>query len=830
MAQRRSVRSWLFLIFGLALINSIATPLALQLAIPPGFASAVWPPAGIALAACWYFGGRISPGVWLGSFFGNLVSVATSSPLQVGPGDLAVAVGIASGSTLAAVVAATWLRSRSSHSSALVTGSQLLGFFVIGAGLDPALAALCGASTLYLSGLIAADAMAFNWLTWAVGDSIGVLIFTPIALSLLSRERRLWRPRRRSVAVPLVISFVLVTGLFVFARARYGDRQERALDRAIDRVSMILSSRLEIHRDRLRWAQIVYAVGDSGDIDGDSSDGDDAATGARTDRLRAIARVYAEDCADCLGLAWRQGGSARSAFAMLVERAGGSVGQALEHSADMRAALASAAEQRALRATDAFALPGPEPERALWLVQPLCQRALLGAGRGCSEAGSSDAGALALALAPASLMARARTFARDNRLELWVSDDRATDGAQWLLRSVSSDGMALSPPSIPGHAADASASGDRRAPWRRRSLEVGGRTWTVHIAPTQAALTGRESAEQWGLLAGGMGFVGMLGLFLLGASGRRAEIESEVEQRTAELARVNRQLADEVSERKSAQEALAKSAAAAEAASEAKSRFLANMSHEIRTPMNAIIGMSELLAGGDLNAEDREYVAIIREASRSLLHIIEDVLDISRIEAGRIELAAAPFELAEVVESTRKLLLERALQRGLELRLEIASEVPATLIGDPGRLRQVLVNLVGNAIKFTEEGHVTVTVEVDPDGAKNPAEGDAGGDAGGDTGGDTGGDDDGRCSVRFCVSDTGVGVPADKQKLVFAAFEQADTSASRRYGGTGLGLTIASELVALMGGRIWMHSELGRGSQFYFTARFGMSAGAAEPR
>jgi signal transduction histidine kinase len=744
--------------------------LALVAANPSGFASAVWPPAGLAMAALLHYGAR----AWIVPLAGSLaINLTTLLPsLLRAPGEaLGLVLAVAIGSTLATVAGAMGIRRTTGTPVHLIGTREILAFTLWGGVITPALAALSGATCLLVTGRIQDAAYGFTWLTWYVGDSIGVLIFTPVLLAVIERDQPLWRQRRLSVVLPLLVAFVFVLGFFLYNRGRYEARQAHELGQVAERLRRSLRQELAGEIDLLHMLEEMYGVIDTGDAQ----------------PFHTLASHRLDENPVLAAVAWlpqSATGVHRATWVATQSPNVSALRAAISADAEIPRALARARVTGALAATAAWPrMLGQGDAPVLWVFAPV-PAAAPPARR------QPVRGYFGVALSLDALIVPLRGLARSANVHAWLENPDAPERA---VARVAVDVNAPDP---------AELSELARGFVVVREVRIADHAWRLRVAPTASYLSGADSLALWLTLAGSLGFTAMLGIFLLSFSGRHAAIAALVAERTAALTQAKLHLEREVAERELAQSSLARAALAAEAASRAKTRFVNTMSHEVRTPMNAVIGMAQLLSFTELEPEQRECVDAIQDAGTALLALVDDVLDMARIESGRVQLDSRPFTLRATVQSLCVLLGARARGQDLTLSQDVAPGVPDALVGDANRLRQVLVNLVGNAIKFTERGSVTIEVAVQAHERET-------------------------VTLRFRVVDTGIGIPEDKRESIFEAFEQGDASLARRFGGTGLGLSIAAELVQLMGGHIGVDSEVGKGSVFSFTARFGLARDAA---
>jgi two-component system, sensor histidine kinase len=766
--------------------------LGLLLAIPPGYATAVWPPSGIALAGALLFGYSVAPGIFLGSFFVNLgVSLsALSAASLLRTVEAAASIGL--GATLQACVGAFLVRRLVGFPTALDEASDVTRFLVLVGPVSCLVNATWSVAALAVTGALAWSAYPFSWWTWWLGDSIGVMTVTPLVFILAAEPRQVWWARRGSVGVSLAVAFLLMTVLF----ERFSAVEKGAIRSAFEPRAVTLANTL--HRDLDNYLEVLYSIGGlytgTTEVDRQSfrafvtrslerhpgikalewvprvpaSQRATYEQAARGDGFRAFQITERNSTGDVVAAGLR-----REYFPVyFVEPYRGneaSLGFDLASNPIRQHALDTARDSGDIASTSRFGLV-QETGTSFGVIVCLPVYNRGGSTATVSLRRQNLKGFAGLVLRMDDFMLSSLAGQQPGDVEVRLYDETGPDAEATLARSTA-----------PAAHRDRSSVPVLRQPgglsWQT-SFEVADHRWGIQVLPGPDYHL-PHSFQAWTLPLTTLIMTGLLVGLLLIVTGRSLKIEALVEQRTAELMRANAEL-------KEARRRADAAKADADQANQAKSEFLSRMSHELRTPLNAILGFAQVMEMEVLPPEQRESLEHILKGGRHLLELVNEVLDIARIEAGRLRLSLEPIALQEMIRDDLELIAPLAARAGIRLENQMSAAPRRFVLADPQRLRQVLLNLLSNAIKYSRKGGLVVLSQEElPTGR-----------------------------LRIRVRDTGPGIASEKLGELFTPFARLGAEQTG-VEGTGLGLALSKHLMEHMGGTIGVETALGQGSTFW---------------
>jgi len=782
----------------LAAAYFVTGKLGLMLAVPPGYATAIWPPSGIALAGIIIFGWRAWLGVLIGSFLVN-ISVG-ASPSLANIFSLGVPLMIATGAALQAVIGAILVRKFAGFPNDLANVKEVFTFLFWGALVSCLVNSTISVTTLMLSGKITATNFLFNWWTWWLGDVIGVLIFTPLILVWTLKPDNKWRTRRLPVTLTMSTTFFL-TLISVNLGTSWEIKQlEFQFNQHATNLARTFEKNLFSHFEVMHSLKSFYR----------------ASSHIAREEFKIFMERSFTDLSGIQALSWNPlvYDSERESFERATRQEGLTDFQITERNS---AGELIRAAQRPTYVTVHYIEPFATNQKALGFdvsSNPVRREALeLARDTGkfvstaritlVQETGQQFGLLVFMPIYKKDLPYNTLEERRKNLAGYMVGVFRAGDLVRESLHDLDQKGLFY-------QLLDESASIEEQTlfnshdsgtanisiplehylfAWSTKRLEanfpfiVGQRHWNFQIMPTQEYVAKYRPENAWLILVMGLLISSLVGAFVMVISGRDVLLQHLVEKRTREYEEKNQLLEQEIIIRKQAEKE-------ADSANRMKSEFLANMSHEIRTPMNAVIGFSDLLIPLVKDKQQKNYLDSIITSGRALLSLINDILDLSKIEAGHLEIQYSHTDLNLIFLEIQQIFMMKANEKGLDFIIKIEKGLPTGLIIDEIRIRQIVINLVSNAIKFTKQGYIKISVH------KVFCE------------------NHNKINLIIAVEDTGIGIPEEQQARMFESFTQVEGQSTRQYGGTGLGLAISKRLIKLMNGEIMVQSKVNSGSVF----------------
>lgn len=758
------------------------------MAIPPGYATIFWPAAGIALAFTYLFGYRVSIGIFIGSFVLNAYSHAdTVSSANSIASFVFNTTAVALSSTLQSILGAALIKKFLGRSTLLQSVKEVGSFMLLGGPLSCLVASILSVTVLYITGAVPAENLKFSWWTWYIGDVLGVLVFAPITLLVLNKD--IQNRRKLTVVVPLLLIFLSVIGFFSWVISYEDKIEKNAFHYSAVTIKKEMEEHLKHYTQEIETVRDFYAASQNVDEEEFFT----FTSGAINRNSGIVAFIWAPrvdpaNVTSFTAAAQKELGRDYKMRRILNDKILDMDDTKIKKSQAFYPIYYRYPPHETLNVlgVDLYSESNRRMaiKKAIDSGQPVASRRL----QLLSDKGK-DAYAF-LTIAPIYKNGAAVSTVEQRRqsvIGVIVIVCKFSDFLDPIFSKWKNHGLVLV---LHGHEDNILYS--TRNDYKKnlfysnpdyfrytyhahlQSLQSG---WEIDIGLEKQYLLSHIKWPIWIALALGSLFTAICSAFLLTTSGQTALVQEMIAIKTKELV-------DQQQSLKSARDQ-------ADKASAAKSEFLANMSHEIRTPMNGILGMANLLTKTPLNYEQLHFAKTIKNSADILMQIIDDILDLSKIEAGKIELENVPFDLKQLCTSVCDLLIVKAQEKNLVFQLFYDPGCPQSFVGDPWRIRQVLFNLCSNAIKFTASGHVFIRINKTSEQNK-------------------------KCRLCISIEDTGIGIKKSLHKKIFNKFDQADSSTTRHFGGTGLGLAISQKIANMLGSEIKLSSEPGKGSVFSF--------------